>query len=115
MHYGLADQRVEARTGVLTAAYAAHPERFVGGVPRPPARPTEVWINPPLATAPSMPHPALAGSEEDPGALRAPYSHAAESGQLYLRTETQQLSITRLPAAIANEADEPAMTEAALH
>ena len=91
------------------------PERFVGGVPRPPARPTEVWINPPPARATSTSNPAPAGSEEDLDALRAPYSHAAESGRPDLRTETQHLSITRLPAAIANEADEPAMTETALH
>jgi len=45
VHYGLADQRVAARTDVLAAAYAAHPERFVAGLPRPPARSTEVWIN----------------------------------------------------------------------
>jgi len=115
VHYGLADQRVAARTGVLAAAYAAHPDRFVAGVPRPPARPTEVWINPPRIAAASTPNPAPAGSGEDTGALRAPYSHAAESGRPDLRTENQHLSITRLPAAIANEADEPAMTEAVLH
>ena len=115
VHYGLADQRVAARTGVLAAAYAAHPDRFVAGVPRPPARPTEVWINPPRIAAAATPKPAPAGSEEDTGAFRAPYSHAAASGRPDLRTENQPLSITRLPAAIANEADEPAMTEAALH
>jgi len=115
VHYGLADQRVAARTGVLAAAYAAHPERFVAGVPRPPARPTEVWINPPRIAAASTPNPAPAESEEDAGAFRAPYSHAAESGRPDLRTENQQLSLPRLPAAVANEADEPAMTEAALH
>src|SRR5881296_3286082 len=57
VHYDLADQRVAARTGVLAAAYAAHPDRFVAGVPRPPARPTEVWINPPPTTATSTPNP----------------------------------------------------------
>ena len=115
VHYGLADQRVAARTGVLAAAYAAHPDRFVAGVPRPPARPTEVWINPPRIAAAATPNPAPTGSEEDTGALRAPYSHAAESGRPDLGTENQQLLITRLPAATANEADEPAMKEAALH
>ncbi len=47
VHYGLAEQRVADRARVLAVAYAAHPERFVGGLPHPPARPTEVWINPP--------------------------------------------------------------------
>jgi len=115
VHYGLADQRVAARTDVLAAAYAAHPERFVAGLPRPPARSTEVWINPPAATAASTADPAPAGSEEDTGAFRAPYSLAAESGGSDLRTENQHLSITRLAAAIANEADVPTMTEPTLH
>jgi putative transposase len=47
VHHGLAAQRVAARTAVLAAAYGAHPERFAGGLPQPPACPTEVWINPP--------------------------------------------------------------------
>ena len=32
---------------LLTAAYAAHPERFVRRPPAPPALPAAVWINPP--------------------------------------------------------------------
>jgi putative transposase len=49
VHYGLAAQRVAQRAHVLSAAFAAHPERFVAGPPRPPALPTEVWINKPNA------------------------------------------------------------------
>jgi putative transposase len=33
---------------VLTAAYAAHPERFVGKPPAPPALPSVAWINRPV-------------------------------------------------------------------
>jgi putative transposase len=47
VHYGLAEQRVAARATVLAGAYAAHPERFPTGLPQPPARPREVWINRP--------------------------------------------------------------------
>ena len=47
VHFGLADQRVAARATVLATAYAIHPERFPTGLPHPPARPVEVWINPP--------------------------------------------------------------------
>ena len=36
---------------MLTAAYAAHPERFPAGLPHPPAPPLEVWINPPKTRA----------------------------------------------------------------
>jgi putative transposase len=51
VHYDHADQRVAARATVLATAYAAHPERFPGGLPQPPTRPTEVWINPPATRA----------------------------------------------------------------
>ena len=78
VHYGLAEQRVEARARVLAAAFAAHPERFVAGLPRPPALPSEVWINKPKA--------ALAKRTRDSEAevvthcaSRAPHSHAADS------------------------------------
>jgi putative transposase len=47
VHDGLADQVTEKRQQVLQAAYEAHPERFVKGVPIPPQLPQEVWINPP--------------------------------------------------------------------
>ena len=47
VHHGLVDQRIADRARVLAIAYAAHPERFVSGLPQPPARPTAVWINPP--------------------------------------------------------------------
>jgi len=47
VHHGRAEQRVAARATVLATAYAAHPERFPAGQPHPPARPVEVWINPP--------------------------------------------------------------------
>jgi transposase InsO family protein len=45
----LAEQRVAARAAVLATASGVHPERFPGGLPQPPARPTEVWITPPHA------------------------------------------------------------------
>ena len=78
VHYGLAEQRVEARARVLAAAYAVHPERFVAGLPRPPALPTEVWINKPNA---ALAEPTC-GSESEVVtnfAPSAPYSPAAES------------------------------------
>ena len=50
VHYGLADGRRGARATVLSAAYAAHPERFVNKPPTPPQIPTAVWINAPAAS-----------------------------------------------------------------
>ena len=49
VHYGRAQQRVDARAVVLAAAHVAHPERFVRGLPRAPSLPTAVWINKPVA------------------------------------------------------------------
>ena len=48
MHYGLAENVVEERKSVLRAAFEAHPERFVKGVPLPPVLPKAAWINPPV-------------------------------------------------------------------
>jgi putative transposase len=51
VHHGLAEKRVAARAAALAMAYAAHPERFPSGAPHPPARPVEVWINPPKTSS----------------------------------------------------------------
>lgn len=50
VHHGRATLMREARAAVLTAAYAAHPERFVRRLPTPPNLPTAVWINAPIAS-----------------------------------------------------------------
>ena len=47
VHDGRAPTILEVRHRTRLAAYAAHPERFVQGPPRPETLPTAVWINPP--------------------------------------------------------------------
>ena len=47
IHHGHAPAVQAARAGVLTAAYTAHPERFVRKPPAPPKLPGTSWINPP--------------------------------------------------------------------
>lgn len=47
VHYGLAQTVRDQRNQVLQTAYAAHPQRFVRGVPVVPNIPREVWINKP--------------------------------------------------------------------
>jgi len=47
VHHGRAKQAHAARQAVLSAAYAANPERFVGGAPKPPTLPEAAWINKP--------------------------------------------------------------------
>jgi putative transposase len=48
VHHGHAEQITLARGAVLDAAYATHPERFVGKPPQPPRLPEAVWINKPI-------------------------------------------------------------------
>jgi putative transposase len=50
VHYGVAETVRDHRNQVLQIAYAAHPERFVHGVPAVPDLPHAVWINPPVGT-----------------------------------------------------------------
>jgi putative transposase len=46
VHHGRVATILEIRHRTRLAAYAAHPERFVNGSPRPETLPTAVWINP---------------------------------------------------------------------
>ena len=47
VHFGTAAAVRAGRALVLDAAYAAHPDRFVNGVPTPPDLPGPAWINKP--------------------------------------------------------------------
>jgi len=47
VHHDRAQAVLTQRRRILEAAWAAHPERFVGGVPKPGPLPEAVWINPP--------------------------------------------------------------------
>ena len=55
VHYGKAAQLISNRQAVLTAAYQAHPERFVRRPPRHPSLPNAVWINPPASSNENTP------------------------------------------------------------
>ncbi len=61
VHLGRALEVIEHRQNVLAAAYAAHPDRFVGGPPRAVKLPEEVWINP------ALPVTAVDGAESANG------------------------------------------------
>jgi putative transposase len=54
VHYGNHENVVARRNETLKAAYAAHPERFVHGLPRQLTAPKAVWINPPGSKVPSL-------------------------------------------------------------
>ena len=57
VHHGLANAVYAHRQRVLQAAYEAHPERFVRGMPAPPKLPQEVWINRPQSSSIAVPTP----------------------------------------------------------
>jgi putative transposase len=67
VHYGKAEAFIEQRRNVLCAAFEAHPERFVRGLPLPPPLPQAAWINKPKAEsekvmlAEIMPIPGVVG------------------------------------------------------
>ena len=65
VHHGLAEAVYDHRQRVLQAAYEAHPERFVRGMPTPPELPKEVWINQPSEddVAVSPPPPTQPGAQ----------------------------------------------------
>ncbi len=50
VHFGLAQRRREQRAVALRSAFEKNPQRFVRGMPKPPALPTQVWINKPKET-----------------------------------------------------------------
>jgi len=59
VHHGLAPMLHAQRAQTLQLASVAHPLRFKGGLPTPPALPAAAWINPPkketVTTAPNSP------------------------------------------------------------
>jgi putative transposase len=86
VHSGQAEQCREKRALVLERAFENNPERFVRGMPKPAALPTEVWINKPKETVGG--EPTNASGEEsssvgDPSPENdfhiSPISHEQES------------------------------------
>ena len=64
VHLGRAPEVIEHRQNVLAAAYAARPDRFVGGPPKATELPAEVWINRALpVTSANGAEPANGGKE----------------------------------------------------
>src|SRR5262249_46022680 len=92
VHHGLVEERVAVRAAVLARAYAAHPERFLFGAPHPPARPLEVWINPP-ETRPREGTSGVAATRG--GVLDNPRPEALLSGY---RSDLRQPECSEAPA-----------------
>jgi putative transposase len=93
VHYGLAEKRVEARARVLAAAFAAHPERFVAGQPRPAVLPTEVWINKPKAS-PAEPNGDCEPEVVTNFASTAPQSPAEDSTHTQVSPDSASVNVS---------------------
>ena len=76
VHYGRAVTILEVRHHTRLTAYAAHPERFVKGLPRRETLPTAVWINPPAKTTRQDAPRATIVTPDDPqhGVIDGPHA-----------------------------------------
>ncbi len=118
VHFGHAEQRIDQRRRVLELAHAAHPERFVHGIPAPATPPAEVWINPPLDPAAGSPSGTsrkapLSGLKSAPAVAEGASPAGAQ------RSGARASSRVDAPAAKATAAvhfthDEVSMTQPAL-
>jgi putative transposase len=91
VHYGRAQEILDARHRVVTAAASQHRERFVHGLPKRIEAPSAVWINPPRKTLPlhDALQPAISLSAiPGAGTLETPASHQ-------MRNDSVSLSLTR--------------------
>jgi len=90
VHLGRAATRIAARAEVLAGAYAAHPDRFVRGLPRPGAAPAAVWINPPKSP------PAARGQKTD--VVGSSQSHDLNPGE---DMDTPNNSVSAAPITLS--------------
>lgn len=67
VHHGLVAERCAQRAQVLGEAFAAHPERFVHGLPTVTIPPREVWINKPTKPSTTPEAPGASGGAEERG------------------------------------------------
>jgi len=87
VHRGEVERVLAERTRALEAAFLAHPERFKGRRPLPPAPPTAVWINPPALDRNGDPSPrsrhnlSIDGGREQNDALSASQRDATQGGK----------------------------------
>ena len=87
VHRGEVELVLAERRRALDAAFLAHPERFKGRQPIPPAPPIAVWINPPALDRNGDPSPRsrqnlwIDGGQGKDDALRASQSDATEGGK----------------------------------
>jgi putative transposase len=80
VHHGMAETRLTERAAALRKAFDATPERFVRGVPTPPALPQAVWINKPRPAAAAAPCTLVLPGEAPSGEVAARRARGAPEG-----------------------------------
>ena len=90
VHYGRAAAILEVRHRTRLTAYAAHPERFVSGPPRPEVLPTAVFINPPTnSTCQDAPRTTIV-TPDDPQHVPFGHQHATPGRQSITPTNSAE-------------------------
>jgi len=92
VHYGQADAVYAARQHTLDRACRQHPERFVNSAPKPPAKPTATWINPP-PPKPRLPADAVCEGAEIPPQKSDPLP-AVSPAVAAIETEGDRIRVT---------------------
>ena len=95
MHYGTAAIIRNKRAGVLDAANAAHPERFVQKPPEPPKLPSGSWINKPDDTEKATQQIPLNGAtfrltDSDQATVESKNNHLVRKYAFYYRYDTPE-------------------------
>jgi putative transposase len=67
VHHGKVEAVTQVRKAALAEAFSAHPERFVRGMPVPPALPEAVWINKPKSNSSGSKADAPSENNQKPG------------------------------------------------
>ncbi len=108
VHHGRTTAVVQQRQLVLTAAWEAHPERFVRAPPTPPLPPTAAWINPPPQHPPrDGEHRPTAG--DAPGSARHPQPREVKLDEP--RDRDQSTTVAAPGSSAAGNAPEPETSE----
>ena len=92
VHYGRAAAVLAVRHRTRLAAYAAHPERFVQGPPRPATLPTAVWINrPPTLASRDAPGTTIVTPDDPPHRVICRPQHILNDRSVTLVTSVESL------------------------
>ena len=113
VHYGRAPAILDLRHRTRLVAYAAHPERFVSGPPRPETLPTAVWINPPSRTTRQDASGPTTGTPDDSAGMRSlPGRDRRSTGRRFHRVDGVESLQYMLNQVVSKTLTRPASSDA---